>query len=402
MVLDSLRQFFKLEAAAGVLLVAAATLALLISNSPLTGLYEAFLDVPVVIQVGALEIAKPLVLWINDGLMAVFFFLIGLEVKREVLEGELSSPEQIVLPAAAAVGGFVVPALIYWFFNQSDSIGDDGWAIPAATDIAFALGILALLGNRVPIALKVFLVSLAIFDDLAAIVVIAVFYTSELSLLSFSLALFGVAVLSILKWQRVQNVGPYLLTGLFIWVCVLKSGVHATLAGVVTAFFIPMRNETGDYGGFPLKHLEHVLHPWVAYMILPLFAFVNAGVSFGGMSLEMLAEGVPLGVALGLFVGKQVGVFLTCALLVALGLARLPAGSNWASLYGVSVLTGIGFTMSLFIGSLAFESAGYGYHAGVRAGVLIGSALSAILGYIVLWLSLRDPASSMEHSAGTS
>jgi NhaA family Na+:H+ antiporter len=382
MVLDSLRQFFRLEAAGGVLLVAAAALALLISNSPLTGLYEAFLDVPVVIQVGALEIAKPLVLWINDGLMAVFFFLIGLEVKREVLEGELSSPEQIVLPAAAAVGGFVVPALIYWFFNQSDAIGDDGWAIPAATDIAFALGILALLGNRVPVALKVFLVSLAIFDDLAAIVVIAVFYTSELSVLSLSLAIVGIAMLSILKWRRVQSVGPYVLVGLFIWVCVLKSGVHATLAGVATALFIP--------------------NPWVAYMILPLFAFVNAGVSFAGMSPDMLVEGVPLGVALGLFVGKQVGVFLTCALLIALGFARMPAGSNWASLYGVSVLTGIGFTMSLFIGSLAFEAAGYGYHAGVRAGVLIGSALSAVLGYAVLWLSLREPASSREDSANAS
>jgi NhaA family Na+:H+ antiporter len=402
MVIDSLRQFFRLEAAGGVLLVAAAMLALLISNSPLTGLYEAFLDVPVVIQVGALEIAKPLVLWINDGLMAVFFFMIGLEVKREVLEGELSSPEQIVLPAAAAIGGFVVPALIYWFFNQTDSVGDDGWAIPAATDIAFALGVLALLGNRVPVALKVFLVSLAIFDDLAAIVVIAVFYTSELSILSLSLALVGIVVLSVLKWQGVRNVGPYVLIGLFIWVCVLKSGVHATLAGVVTAFFIPMRNETGEYGGSPLKHLEHVLHPWVAYMILPLFAFVNAGVSFAGMSWDLLTEGVPLGVALGLFVGKQVGVFLTCALLIALGFARMPAGSNWASLYGVSVLTGIGFTMSLFIGSLAFESAGYGYHAGVRAGVLIGSALSAVLGYIVLWLSLREPASAEEDSLNSS
>ena len=235
----------------------------------------------------------------------------------------------------------------------------------------------------------------------ATIVVIAVFYTSELSLLSLSLALVGIAVLSILKWQRVQNVGPYVLVGLFIWVCVLKSGVHATLAGVVTALFIPMRNETGEYGGFPLKHLEHVLHPWVAYMILPLFAFVNAGVSFAGMSWDLLTEGVPLGVALGLFVGKQVGVFLTCAFLIVLGWARMPAGSNWASLYGVSVLTGIGFTMSLFIGSLAFESAGYGYHAGVRAGVLIGSALSAVFGYAVLWLSLREPVSSGEDSPNT-
>ncbi len=392
MPIETLRQFFRLEAAGGILLVAAAVLALVISNSPLAWLYKAFLDVPMVIQVGALEIAKPLVLWINDGLMAVFFFLVGLEIKREVMEGELSSPQQIVLPAAAALGGFVVPALVYWAFNYADSVGDDGWAIPAATDIAFALGVLALLGSRVPVALKIFLVSLAIFDDLAAIVVIALFYTSELSVLSLSLAGAGMVVLGVLKWRRVTHLGPYILTGLFIWVCVLKSGVHATLAGVITALFIPMRGDPGEHHGSPLKHLEELLHPWVAYMILPLFAFVNAGVSFAGMTLEMLTGGVPLGVALGLFVGKQVGVFLTCALLIGLGLARLPTGVNWAALYGVSVLTGIGFTMSLFIGSLAFESAGYGYHAGVRAGVLIGSLLSAVLGYLVLRLSLKGEA----------
>ena len=392
MPVEMIRQFFRLEAAGGILLVAAAAVALLISNSPFAWLYEAFLDVPMVVQVGALEIAKPLVLWINDGLMAVFFFLVGLEIKREVMEGELASPQQVLLPAAAALGGFVVPALVYWAFNYADPTGDDGWAIPAATDIAFALGVLVLLGNRVPVALKVFLVSLAIFDDLAAIIVIALFYTSELSLLSLSLAAAGIAVLGVLKWRRVLRVGPYLLTGLFIWVCVLKSGVHATLAGVITALFIPMRDDSEAYQGSPLKHLEELLHPWVAFMILPLFAFVNAGVSFAGMTAEMLTGGVPMGVAAGLFLGKQVGVFLTCALLIGLGVARLPAGVSWAALYGVSVLTGIGFTMSLFIGSLAFESAGYGYHAGVRAGVLIGSVLSAVVGYLVLHLALRGPA----------
>ncbi len=391
MAVDTLRQFFRFEAASGILLVAAAGLALAISNSPLAWLYDAFLEVPVVVQVGALSIAKPLLLWINDGLMAVFFFLVGLEIKREVLEGELSSPAQIALPAAAAVGGFAVPALIYLGFNYGDSLGDDGWAIPAATDIAFALGVLALLGSRVPVALKVFLVSLAIFDDLAAIIVIALFYTSELSLLSLSLAMFGIGVLTVLKWRRVGGVGAYILVGIFIWVCVLKSGVHATLAGVVTALFIPMRDASEAYEGSPLKHLEHVLHPWVAYMILPLFAFVNAGVSFSGMSWELLTGGVPLGVAVGLFVGKQVGVFLTCAVMIGLGWARLPGGVSWWTLYGVSVITGIGFTMSLFIGSLAFEHAGYSYDAGVRAGVLMGSVLSAVVGYLVLHLAL-EPA----------
>jgi NhaA family Na+:H+ antiporter len=279
--------------------------------------------------------------------------------------------------------------MIYWLFNQGDPLAADGWAIPAATDIAFALGVLALLGSRVPVALKVFLVSLAIFDDLAAIVVIALFYTAQLSVLSLSLALAGVVALGLLKWRRVTRIGPYILIGVFIWVCVLKSGVHATLAGVATALFIPMRDPAEAYEGSPLKHLEHLLHPWVAYMILPLFAFVNAGVSFAGMTAEMLGGGVTLGVTLGLFVGKQIGVFGTCALLIGLGLARRPAGCSWADLYGVSVLAGIGFTMSLFIGSLAFEFAGYGYHAGVRAGVLIGSTLSAVLGYTVLRLSLH-------------
>jgi NhaA family Na+:H+ antiporter len=388
MPVDSLRQFFKLEAASGIILVGAALTALILSNSPLNWLYEAFQAVPVVVQVGDLEIDKPLLLWINDGLMAVFFFLVGLELKREVLEGELSRPDQVLLPAAAALGGFAVPALIYLAFTHSDPLGDDGWAIPAATDIAFALGVLALLGDRVPGALKVFLVSLAIFDDLAAIVVIALFYTDDLSVLSLALGLAGVAVLGILKARRVRGVGAYVVTGVFIWVCVLKSGVHATLAGVVTALFIPMRDEAEAYEGSPLKHLEHILHPWVAYLILPLFAFVNAGVSFRGMTLEMVTGGVPMGVAAGLFVGKQLGVFATCAVLIALGVARLPSGVSWAGLYGVSLLTGIGFTMSLFIGSLAFEHAGYAYDAGVRAGVIVGSLASAVCGFAVLRVAL--------------
>ncbi|MCB1683643.1 MAG: Na+/H+ antiporter NhaA, partial [Pseudomonadales bacterium] len=331
----------------------------------------------------------PLLLWINDGLMAVFFFLVGLELKREILEGELSTPSQVVLPAGAAIGGFVVPAVIYYLLNADNAVSVDGWAIPAATDIAFALGVLTLLGDRVPPALKVFLVSLAIFDDLAAIVVIALFFTSELSVLSLGLGLSGVCGLVILKMRGVKRIGPYLLVGLFIWVCVLKSGVHATLAGVVTALFIPLRDENEAYEGSPLRHLEHVLHPWVAFMILPLFAFSNAGVSFSGMSVSILAEPVPLGIAAGLFVGKQAGVFLTCGLLILLGVCRLPQGVDWLSLYGVAVLTGIGFTMSLFIGSLAFEHVGFDYGAGVRAGVLAGSILSAVFGYGILRVALR-------------
>ena len=379
-----LKEFFKLEAAGGILLVLAAALALVLSNSPLDWLYADFLEIRGAVQVGSLEIDKPLLLWINDGWMAVFFFLVGLELKREVLEGELSNRSQVLLPAASAVGGFVVPALIYTAFNSGDPAGADGWAIPSATDIAFALGVLSLLGDRVPAPLKVFLVSLAIFDDIGAIIVIALFYTSDLSLLSLSLAFLGVLALAALKWRKVGSVGPYIVVGILIWVCVLKSGVHATLAGVVTALFIPMRHESEAYEGSPLRHLEHVLHPWVSFMILPVFAFVNAGVSFSGMTLQTVTGGVPLGIAAGLFVGKQLGVFVTAALLIRLGWSRLPQGASWAALYGVSLLTGIGFTMSLFIGSLAFEHGGYSYDAGVRAGVLAGSVLSAVAGFTVL------------------
>jgi NhaA family Na+:H+ antiporter len=387
--IDSLKDFVRLEAASGVLLVASAALALVLSNSPLSWLYVQFIDIPVSVQVASLGIDKPLLLWVNDGLMAIFFFTIGLEVKREVLDGELSTLPQVLLPLAAAVGGFALPALIYLALNQTDPIAVDGWAIPAATDIAFALGVLALLGERVPSSLKAFLVSLAIFDDVAAIVVIALFYTNQLSWISLSLAFVGVLGLVVLKWRGVLRVGPYIALGIVIWVCVLKSGVHATLAGVVTALFIPLRDEAEAYEHSPLRRLEHVLHPWVAFFILPLFAFANAGVSFAGMTLETLTRGVPLGIAAGLFVGKQLGVFLTSALLIGLGWAQLPQGTNWRALYGVSLLTGIGFTMSLFIGSLAFEHAGYQYDAGVRAGVLMGSVLSALAGYFLLTVSLK-------------
>jgi Na+:H+ antiporter, NhaA family len=391
--LDMLRQFLRLEAAGGIVLVLAAALALILSNSPLNWLYVDFLEIPGTVQLGALAISKPLLLWVNDGWMAVFFFVVGLELKREILEGELSSASQVLLPAAAALGGFVLPALIYLLINGGNPSTDDGWAIPAATDIAFALGVLSLFGKRVPTSLKVFLVSLAIFDDLAAIIVIAIFYTNDLSLLSLTLAGIGVAGLTLLKWRRVGTVGPYILVGLLIWVCVLKSGVHATLAGVVTALFIPMRNEAEAYEGSPLRHLEHTLHPWIAFLVLPAFAFVNAGVSFAGMNWQTLTSGIPLGIAAGLFVGKQVGVFATALLLVRLGAAQLPAGVNWGAFYGVALLTGIGFTMSLFIGSLAFEHSGYGYDASVRAGVMLGSGLSAIVGYTVLHLTLPKQAS---------
>jgi len=294
-------RFFQLEAASGLLLIAAAALALIVNNSPLSHYYTAFLDVPVAVQIGALQIAKPSLLWINDGLMALFFLLIGLEVKRELLEGQLSKPSQVVLPGAAAIGGMVVPALIYWFINKDypDALG--GWAIPMATDIAFALGVLALLGKRVPVSLKLFLMTLAIIDDLGAIIVIAVFYSSELSGVSLLLAAACLIALIAMNRMGVIKVAPYMIVGLILWVCVLKSGVHATLAGVTLAFCIPLRTKNSETS--PLMSIEHALHPWVAYAILPLFAFANAGVSLAGVSLHSFVSHVPMGIAAGLLIG---------------------------------------------------------------------------------------------------
>ena len=382
-------RFFQLEAASGLLLIAAAALALIVNNSPLSHYYTAFLDVPVAVQIGALQIAKPSLLWIYDGLMALFFLLIGLEVKRELLEGQLSKPSQVVLPGAAAIGGMVVPALIYWFINKDypDALG--GWAIPMATDIAFALGVLALLGKRVPVSLKLFLMTLAIIDDLGAIIVIAVFYSSELSGVSLLLAAACLIALIAMNRMGVIKVAPYMIVGLILWVCVLKSGVHATLAGVTLAFCIPLRTKNSETS--PLMSIEHALHPWVAYAILPLFAFANAGVSLAGVSLHSFVSHVPMGIAAGLLIGKTLGVFGLTWIAIKTGMAALPAGANWGQVFGVAILCGIGFTMSLFVGSLAFV-AGSDYVGMDRMGILTGSILAALIGYgVTLFFSRKQP-----------
>jgi len=378
MPLSALHRFLKLEAAGGFLLMAAAILALVLANTPLAWLYDGLLDIPVMVQVGALKIAKPMLLWINDGLMAVFFLLVGLEIKREVAEGELSSWDRAALPAVAAVGGIVVPAALFLLVNVGSPGTLRGWAIPTATDIAFALGVLTLLGARAPATLKIFLLALAIIDDLGAIIIIALFYTEDLSMLALMLAGAGVLLLAILNLAGVKRLAPYLLIGVAIWVCVLKSGIHATLAGVAVAVLVP-RGE-GEHG--PLRHLEHMLHPWVTFAIMPIFAFANAGVSFASASPSDLLGPLPLGIAVGLLVGKQLGVFGASWLGVRLGLCRLPEGVGWTALYGVCLITGIGFTMSLFIGSLAF---GDPQHAtGIRLGVFLGSILSGLAGYLLL------------------
>ena len=374
-------RFFQLEAASGLLLIAAAILALIINNSPLSWLYTGLLDTPVVAQIGALKIAKPLLLWINDGLMALFFLLIGLEVKREVLDGQLSKPSQLVLPGAAAIGGMLVPALIYWFLNRDNPAALDGWAIPTATDIAFALGVLALLGKRIPVSLKLFLMTLAIIDDLGAIVIIAIFYSGDLSTLSLGLAAACIAALVALNRLGVVKLGPYMIIGLILWVCVLKSGVHATLAGVTLAFCIPLRTKNAEPS--PLLTLEHALHPWVAYGILPLFAFANAGLSLSGVTVESFTHLVPMGIAVGLLVGKTVGVFGLTWLAVKTGIAALPQGANWGQVLGVAILCGIGFTMSLFVGSLAFVPGASEYAGMDRMGILTGSLFAALIGYAV-------------------
>ena len=395
MIVNTVKEFLRLESASGILLMVATVLALVVVNSPAQDYYLALLDTPAQVSIGDFVVAKPLLLWINDGLMAVFFFLVGLELKREVLEGELSDPARIGLPAAAAVGGMVCPALIYSVLNWGDPVAMKGWAIPSATDIAFALGVLSLLGNRVPASLKLFLLTLAIIDDLGAIVIIALFYTAELSLLSLLTALAAVAGLFVLNRRNVVSVTAYILVGLVLWVAVLKSGVHATLAGVVLALFIPLR--VPDAQGSPLHELEHDLHPAVAFGILPLFAFANTGVSFEGLALADLIEPVPLGIAAGLFFGNQIGIMGICWLAIKLKLAGMPAQANWGSLYGVAILCGVGFTMSLFVSSLAFEQGGPDFAVDDRLGILVGSFLSALSGYLVLRFSLprtHDPLSA--------
>jgi Na+:H+ antiporter, NhaA family len=386
--------FFALESAGGILLILSASLAIVFANSPLEPYYQLLLSTPVEIRVGALLIAKPLLLWINDGLMAVFFFLIGLELKRELLEGELADKRNIILPGVGAVGGMVVPALFYLYFNFDDPIAAQGWAIPAATDIAFALGVLMLLGSRVPAALKIFLTSLAIFDDVGAIVIIAMFYTSKVSLTALGIVALCLPALALLNRYNVVSKSPYLLIGLILWTAMLKSGVHATLAGVVLAAFVPIRSKSNPEVS-PLKSLEHDLHSVVAFVVLPVFAFSNAGINFDGVTSEQLFHGVPVGIALGLFLGKQLGIFTLCWITIQLKVASLPRGMSWLSLYGTSALCGIGFTMSLFIGSLAFEETGVNLLFDERLGIIIGSLASGIVGYVVLRISLAaNPSGS--------
>jgi NhaA family Na+:H+ antiporter len=388
-VISSIRRFIASESAGGVVLALAAVVALVVSNSSLAPLYRQFVEMRGEVRIANdwLVLAKPLLLWVNDLWMAVFFFVVGLEIKREVLAGELASVRQASLPAAAALGGMVVPALIYVALNHADATALRGWAIPTATDIAFALGILMLLGSRVPASLKVFLTAVAIIDDLGAIVVIAVFYTAQLSLPMLLAAGAGIVVLFALNRARVMNIGPYVMVGLLIWVCVLKSGVHATLAGVVTAMAIPLKDPNG---GSPLETAEHALHPWVAFAVLPAFAFANAGVNLQGVSLATLAQGVPLGIALGLVLGKAVGVFGASWLLMKTTGGSLPAQASTRQFFGVCVLCGIGFTMSLFIGGLAFAGQDAGYETQVKIGVLGGSLIAGLIG-VVLLLGKRSP-----------
>ncbi|ALG70458.1 pH-dependent sodium/proton antiporter [Azospirillum thiophilum] len=392
MTLRRLATFLKTESASGVVLMIAALLALLWANSPAAPLYDAILAMKVAVTAGGVGLDKPLILWINDGLMAIFFLLVGLEIKREVLDGELSSPAKAMLPGIAALGGMAVPALVYCLFAQAEPGALQGWAIPAATDIAFALGVLALLGNRVPGSLRVFLLALAIMDDLGAIVIIAIFYSHGLVPLALALAAASALGLWLLNRAGVRSLAPYLVLGLVLWVCVLKSGIHATLAGVVLAFAIPLRGAAGEQREAgraeeeaPLHRLEHALHPWVAFLIMPVFALANAGVPLDGITPASLLEPVPLGIALGLFLGKQAGVFLAVWIAVHVGVVERPARASWSQVYGVAVLTGIGFTMSLFIGTLAFADP---QHAvAVRLGVLTGSLASAVVGYALLYVA---------------
>jgi len=388
---DFMAEFIHKESSAGIILIFVTILALVLRNSPISHWYDAFIHTPVEIRFGQLHLAKSLLHWINDGLMAIFFFLIGLEVKREVIEGHLSSWTKSILPIIAALGGMAVPAIIYYFFNRGDATALTGWAIPTATDIAFALGVIALLGDRIPLSLKIFLMALAIIDDLGAIVIIALFYTADLSLTSLAIAATTLAGLVILNRMGVARKGAYILLGVILWVSVLKSGVHATLAGVALAFTIPLTSRDKEGREFSMaKTMEADLHHWVAFFILPLFAFANAGVDLSGISMEHLLAPVPLGIAAGLFLGKQLGVFGFSWLAVKTKLASLPQGSDWKSFYGVCVLTGIGFTMSLFINSLAFPNDRL-YHYADKLAILLGSFLAGIAGYLILRLGTKEP-----------
>ncbi len=390
--MHGLTEFLRLEAAGGIILIAAAVLALIAANSPLAGAYESFRSLPLQVRIGELDLAKPLLLWINDGLMAIFFLLVALEIKREALTGQLAGREQLILPLACAVAGVVVPALLFLALNHGDAAAMRGWAVPTATDIAFALGVLALLGSRVPVGMKLLLSTIAVVDDLIAILIIALFYSHGLSLTALAWAAAALAGMGLLNRRGVTALTPYLLLGVVLWVCVLKSGVHATLAGVATGLMIPHVNRRNDLPDetehSPLEHLEHALHPWVAYAILPLFAFVNAGLVLGGVGLEQAMAALPLGIVLGLVLGKPIGIVGAAVVMRALGWARFPASMDLRAMIGLGLLCGVGFTMSLFIASLA-------YHDPLRygeavLGILGASVLAAVVGY--LWLRAVLPA----------
>lgn len=394
MLLRAIDRFFSHEASGGILLIVAALAAMIVANSALSGVYEGVLGAYLAVTVSGEGLEKPLILWINDGLMAIFFFLIGLELKRELLEGKLKNPSDVVLPGMAAVGGMVLPALFFLAFNWGNPVTVGGWAIPAATDIAFALGVLALVGDRVPSSLKIFLLTLAILDDMGAILIIALFYTAELKVDYLFLALIPAVLMFWMNMKRWHRVAPILLLGVVMWFFVLKSGVHATLAGVLTAFFIPLKDK---WGKSPLHSIEHGLAPYVLFGIIPIFAFANAGVVLTGISFADLLAPLPLGIASGLVLGKMVGVFGITYLMVRLGLARKPHGANWAQIFGVACLAGIGFTMSLFIGSLSFDD--QELMNGVRLGVLCGSLISGVTGFIALRLSSSEPAPAEAQAA---
>jgi NhaA family Na+:H+ antiporter len=384
-----LQEFLRLETSAGYVLMAATAAAMIVANSPLAYRYNSLLQFPLTITISRFTISKTSVHWIDDGLMVLFFFVIGLELKRELIEGHLSSLRRASLPAFAAFGGMLGPALIYVALNRHDPQAMHGWAIPTATDIAFALGVLSLLGKEVPPALKAFLLSIAIFDDLGAIVVIALFYTEQLLPVPLIVACALIIVLFALNRLNVIRPTVYFVVAFFLWLAILKSGVHATLAGVVVAMFIPLRTPEGSS---PAQQLEHSLHPWVAFAVLPIFAFANAGVTLSGMSPGDVAGTVPMGIAIGLFAGKQFGIFVMCWLPVKLRLAARPEGASWRQLYGIAILCGIGFTMSLFIASLAFAKSGADYHGAERLGILMGSLVSGIVGFFVLKLAARNRA----------
>lgn len=388
---ESIRKFMRLESSGGIILMIVVVLAMLIKNSPVSQFYVDFLNIKGVAQIGALKLEKPLFLWVNDAWMAIFFFLVGMELKREMLYGYLSDKTQLILPAAAAFGGMLVPALIYLWFNHTDPIAAHGWAIPTATDIAFALGVLSLLSKRVPISLKVFLMTVAVIDDLGAIIVIALFYTSQLSTAAIIIGSIFIVVLILLNRFKIQHITPYTLIGAALWICVLKSGVHATLAGVIIGLCIPGRLTPDDKHSL-LEDTIHRLHPWVAFAILPMFAFVNAGIAFEGMNLSRLMEPIPLGIFLGLLLGKPIGVLLFSAIAVITRLAKLPPNMTWPRLVGISLLCGVGFTMSIFVGSLAFQEVDIGYARIDRLAIILASLIASILGYLVLRFTIPKPS----------